>query len=262
MLTSWKENCNKVAINATTTLTQVIEAKGVQLCQLGRNEQGIQRGVIFWDAAIVGILNFFQVVWPTDVIREAAILSYSEAYYLTGPELQMFVYRVKTGYYKSAKNMAPPILLEFVRDYANEVHNARPSVYAHEKKPVKEQPLKLHYSKIINRKGLLFAKAVLSDKELCHFLTIGAQYRAAVSISRVKSLAQEIEDKFGIEKKEQKRRAFDMEINKLKVELLHIRIGIRNNKFTESELPKYHQRIAELEQIIKKQTWQNSETSE
>lgn len=253
MLTSWKESCNNVSINATTTLIQVIEAKGVQLCQLGRSEQGVQRGVVFWDAAITGILSFFQLQWPKEVIREAAILAYSEAYYLTHPELLMFSYRVKTSYYKSAKNFSPAVLLEFIREYATEVHNARPSVYAHEKKHVEKQPLKLHYSKIINDNGRNTAKQILSNDQYCQYLQSGAKIRADILMSRVKALAQEIEDQFGIEKKELAERETLKEKNKVRVELLHIKIGIQNNKFPESDLPKYHQRIAELEQIIKQQ---------
>lgn len=223
----------------------------MQLCQLGKNKDGIQRGVPIWEAAIKSILRIMQVSWPDDIIWEVATLAYSEAYFLTHPEFAFFCYRAKTGFYQSHKNITPPIFLSFVRDYATEVHNARPDVYAHDKKPLIKSPPRLHYSKLSNPKSRSVAKWILSQPELCHFLQIASEYRASIAMSRLRAVAQEIEDNFGIEKQERVERERTVESTKLKCELIFIRIGIQNNKFSAEELQNKHNRIKELEELIK-----------
>lgn len=125
-----------------------------QLCQLGRKD-GIMNGVKVFQYFIADIFEFCGVSVSEMQILECGQLAYGEAYWITLAELKLFVVRMKTGHYRSHKNLSPALLMENLQDYIAELlfergqyHATKPAEWEEPENPVPEQAVQEVFMKI------------------------------------------------------------------------------------------------------------------
>lgn len=91
-------------------------------------------GIEIFKAQVISIIEFFGVDWSDEQIQDVAELSYDEHFWLSLAELKLFVKKVKAGKYQSNKNFNPPIFMEFINTFSNEIISERGAYFGQQKK--------------------------------------------------------------------------------------------------------------------------------
>jgi hypothetical protein len=87
-------------------------------------------GVLVLQLVILEILDFIGQEWNKSQITECSELAYQEYYWFNTGELKQFSQRVKTGYFgKIYGKFAPTHLMEYFKEYSDEVWEARADYY-------------------------------------------------------------------------------------------------------------------------------------
>ena len=98
----------------------------LNLPALSSLEEPKTNGVLVLQLVILEILDFMGQEWTPNQITECSELSYQEYYWFTIGELKQFAMRLKTGYFgKIYGKFAPAHLMEFLKDYSDEMFEAR-----------------------------------------------------------------------------------------------------------------------------------------
>lgn len=125
-----------------------------QLCQLGRKD-GIMVGIKVFQYFVADIFEFCGVSVSEMQILETGQLAYGEAYWMNLAELKLFVVRIKTGHYRSHKNLTPALLMEHLADYTAELlfergqyHATKPTAWQEPPNPVPEQAVQEVFMKL------------------------------------------------------------------------------------------------------------------
>lgn len=95
---------------------------------------GAMVGIRIFQYALLGIVEFLELKWNENQLRECAQLAYDEYYWFNLAEVKQFCLLVKTGTYESHKNISPALLLGFMEDYASKMRYERAEYY---NKPIK-----------------------------------------------------------------------------------------------------------------------------
>lgn len=112
-------------------------------------------GVKVFQYFIADIFEFCGISVSEMQILECGKLAYGEAYWITLAELKLFVVSVKTGHYRSHKNLSPALLMENLQDYVAELlfergqyHATKPTEWKEPENPVPEQAVQEVFMKI------------------------------------------------------------------------------------------------------------------
>lgn len=138
------------------------------LCQIGqKGENAVLVGTLIFNTQIDALLHFLGVAdkWSSYMLDECAALAYEEYYWFTIAELKQVMSRIKVGYYSSHKNFTPSELMKFLKQYADEMIEAR-GQYKWEK--AKTEPIVLRVSNMSGKSlkvGIWLLKQVIAHHE-------------------------------------------------------------------------------------------------
>ena len=122
-------------------------------------------GITVFDAQITALLEYSGIQWSGGQIGETARLAYDEYHWMSLGELKQFFIRVKKGVYNSHKNMIPPVFMEFLTEYGEEMKAARYEYYSQEAQKTKWTPPENPVSDDVFNEKMAEIMAVLKTPE-------------------------------------------------------------------------------------------------
>jgi len=175
-----------MAVRVSTSPTEIYDMRTPSLSSLGMTN-GVMVGFDIFQYSLLGIVDFLELKWNENQLRECAQLAYDEYYWFNLAEVKQFCLLVKTGTYESHKNISPALLLGFMEDYASRMRYERAEYY---NKPVKsnrhvpnpdllpELDRQLRENKIAYKQGKKNHEAYLND-----YNRLFAEYQANTPVS-------------------------------------------------------------------------------
>lgn len=130
---NWLQKWPEIPVKASSSAVEVLKLETPQLCRMGKLD-GEMFGITIFRGLIADLVGYMGASWSPDQCDECGQLAYEECYWFFLAELKQFILRVKTGVYKSHKNFSPAIFMEFLQEYAAEMHEIRGQYYGQSKK--------------------------------------------------------------------------------------------------------------------------------
>ncbi len=138
------------------------------LPSLSSLEAPLENGPVVLQLVILEILDFIGQEWTKNQITDCSVLAYQEYHWFNTGELKQFSQRVKVGYFgKIYGKFAPAHLMEYLRDYSDEMWEARADYYG--KKRIEESPV---YTPLTQEEQEQQEKYFASLKELAERLSL------------------------------------------------------------------------------------------
>ena len=182
---NWQESWPAIPVKADTPPEVVTCCSTPALNQLGKDVDGDMMGITVFNAQFTSLVEFIGAAMRPEQITECAQLAYEEYYWFTLAELKQFILRVKTGVYTSHKNFSALVLMEFLKQYADERLEHRYNHYSQ----LKPQP----------RRQVVLSIEPLTGKsrKVAEWLCRQYQIRAEEYIRRMKDIIQRTADNMG-----------------------------------------------------------------
>lgn len=126
------------------TITEVIKAGGnTSISSLNAGTGSIEIGKSLFEAALISFLDFYGIDWTDEQFDDCIDIMHSEYHWFSMPELKHFMTRAKSGSYgKVFGKFAPSVLMDWLREYADESLQQRAGLFA---RPVAQEPVGVEY---------------------------------------------------------------------------------------------------------------------
>ena len=182
---NWQQSWDLIPVKADTSPAELLQLNLPALSQLGKNAVGGMAGVTAFKMQFTNLVEFVDAKMNDGQIRECSELAYEEYHWFTLAELKQFILRVKTGVYTSHKNFSALVLMEFLKQYADERLEHRYNHYSQ----LKPQP----------RRQVVLSIEPLTGKsrKVAEWLCRQYQIRAEEYIRRMKDIIQRTADNMG-----------------------------------------------------------------
>lgn len=163
-------------VKADTLPLQVLQMRTPELSTLGKAASGEQNGMLFVNMQLISLLEYVGVQWTKGQVAECAKTTYNEYHYFTLAELKQFFTKVKAGHYTSNKNMMPPVFMEFLKSYADEMLAERYAYFSAEAQKPKWTPPANPVSDEVFAEGMAKLKGLFApDPELSIAENLGGE---------------------------------------------------------------------------------------